>query len=106
MERLPCNYFVVCRLIALMALSLKVLAVKCCFLSLLESSALIISSSFWKLFIESIALVSLNARQDRKQALFRCMNRADLFNTLLRTTGYPLETSKIQKMAFFFPKLP
>lgn len=90
-------HFVVCRLIALMALSLKVLAVKHCFLSLLEFSALIISSSFWKLFIESIALVSLHARRDRKKALYRCMHRADLFNILLRTTRYPLQTRKTQK---------
>lgn len=80
-----------------MAFSLKVLAVKRCFLSLLEFSALIISSSFRKLFIESIALVSLHARQDRKQAMYRCTHRADLFNILLKTTRYSLQTRKTQK---------
>lgn len=90
-------HFVVCRLIALMAFSLKVLAVKRCFLSLSEFSALIISSSFRKLFIESIALVSLHARQDRRKATYRCTHRADLFNILLKTTRYIYRQGKPRK---------
>lgn len=54
-----------CRLIALMALSGKVLAGKCRFPPLLEFSALIISSYFGKLFMGSVALLSLHTRQDR-----------------------------------------
>lgn len=54
-----------CVLVAFMALSLEVLAWKCCFPSLLEFSALIISC-FGMLFIGSVTLVSLHARQDTK----------------------------------------
>lgn len=100
----PRIHFVVCRPIVLMAFSLKVLAVKCCFLSLSEYSALIISSSFWKLFMESIALVSLHARQDRKKALYRCMHRADLFNILLRTTRYSTDKENPEN-SLLLPKL-
>ena len=89
-----------------MAFSLKVLAVKHCFLSHLEFSALIISSYFWKLFMESIALVSLHVRQNRKPALYRRRHRADLFNILLRNMRDLLQTTETWKTPLLLPRLP
>lgn len=58
-RRCPANRLVVCRLNSLMMLSLIVLAAKCCLLLLSELSALITSTSTWKLFTWNIVLTSL-----------------------------------------------
>lgn len=58
-RKCPANRLVVCRVNSLMMLSLIVLAAKCCLLLLSELSALITSTSTWKLFTWNIVLTSL-----------------------------------------------
>lgn len=86
-----------CGLIALMALSSKVLAGNRCFPSLLELSALIISSSFRKPFTGSIARVSLHATQDRKCSTGVCTEQ--IFS-------HPEQRRKTQKTALLLPEFP